>query len=288
LNDADDRDLDERHPLPAGAAAAFARDGFVRLKGVFDAATLARYGAAIDAEVARRNTLVKPMEERTTYERAFLQVMNLWTTSEPVRRLVFSGKLARIAAALMEVAGVRLYHDQALYKEAGGGATPWHADQYYWPLSSDRCCTLWIPLEATPLAMGPVAFSAGSHARDFGRELAISDESEARISKALLAARLPVHEAPFDLGEVSVHSGWTFHRAGANTTARTRRAMTVIYVDAAMRVAPPRNANQWADLETWFPGLKPGDLAASPLNPELPLDGYAAALSGRRRTPPPE
>jgi hypothetical protein len=28
----------------------------------------------------------------------------------------------------MEVEGVRLYHDQALFKEAEGGITPWHAD----------------------------------------------------------------------------------------------------------------------------------------------------------------
>jgi ectoine hydroxylase-related dioxygenase (phytanoyl-CoA dioxygenase family) len=257
--------------LPADAVAAFARDGFVRLRGVLAPATLARYGAVIDAEVARRNTLVKPMGERTTYEKAFVQVMNLWTTNERVQPLVFSRKLARIAAELMQVKGVRIYHDQALYKEAGGGATPWHADQYYWPLSSDRSCTIWIPLQATPIGMGPVAFSVGSQDRNLGRDLAISDESEARISEALLEARLPVHDAPFAVGEVSVHSGWTFHRAGPNKTARSRRAMTVIYIDAAMRVALPRNVNQRADLATWFPGLMPGDLAASPLNPEVPL-----------------
>jgi ectoine hydroxylase-related dioxygenase (phytanoyl-CoA dioxygenase family) len=279
-DETDARDLDTPFPLPSDAVAAFARDGFVRLKRVLEPATLAHHGAAIDAAIdagpARRAAHVKPMHERTTYEKAFLQVMNLWTTSAAVRRLVFSGRLARIAAELMQVAGVRLYHDQALYKapgEAGGGATPWHADQYYWPLASDRCCTIWIPLQATPRAMGPVAFSVGSHLRDFGRALAISDESEARISKALLAARLPVHDAPFEPGEVSVHSGWTFHRAGANSTGETRRAMTVIYVDAAMRVAPPVNANQRLDLATWLPGLAPGDRAASPLNPEIPLAG---------------
>ena len=61
--------------------------------------------------------------------------------------------------------GVRMYHDQALYKEAGGGITPWHADQYYWPLETDKTITAWIPLQATPLEMGPLEFSAGSQAK---------------------------------------------------------------------------------------------------------------------------
>ncbi len=267
----DSRDLDERYALPLDAVSRFASDGFVRLAGLLSPATLAHYGDAIDAEVARRNTLVKPMHERTTYERAFLQVMTLWTGSDRVRRFVFSSRLARIAAELMGVAGVRLYHDQALYKEAGGGPTPWHADQYYWPLTTTKSCTIWIPLQPTPLAMGPVAFSAGSHHVNLGRDLPISDDSEARISQALLATKLPMDEAPFELGEISVHTGWTFHRAGANATDQPRRVMTIIYIDAAMRVAEPSNHNQRVDLATWFPGLAAGDLAASPLNPGIPL-----------------
>ena len=38
----------------------------------------------------------------------------------------------------MGVAGVRMYHDQALYKEPGGGITPWHVDQVYWPVSNNN------------------------------------------------------------------------------------------------------------------------------------------------------
>lgn len=56
---------------------------------------------------------------------------NLWQHSERAHELVFSRRLAQIAAELLRVDGVRLYHDQALYKEPGGGITPWHADQYY-------------------------------------------------------------------------------------------------------------------------------------------------------------
>ena len=69
------------------------------------------------------------MKERNTYGKAFLQLMNLWREDEGIQQLVFSKRIASIASGLMQVEGVRLYHNQALYKEAYGGITPWHADQ---------------------------------------------------------------------------------------------------------------------------------------------------------------
>jgi ectoine hydroxylase-related dioxygenase (phytanoyl-CoA dioxygenase family) len=181
------------------------------------------------------------MEERTTYQKAFLQVMNIWTKCDVVKEFVFSKRLARIAAELMGTAGVRMYHDQALYKEGKGGFTPWHADQYYWPLASTHSITAWIPLQKTPMEMGPLAFAPKSHLYDLGRDLEISDKSQQQIEKKLLAHNLGQFEEPFDLGEVSFHSGWTFHRAGRNLTDLPREVMTVIYMDEDMR---PRRAAQ--------------------------------------------
>jgi hypothetical protein len=45
--------------------------------------------------------------------------------------------------------------------------------------------------------------------------------------------------------------------------------MTIIYMDADMRIGEPVNAMQKNDLAHWLPGLEPGDLAASYLNPVL-------------------
>ena len=53
----------------------------------------------------------------------------------------------------IQVKGVRIYHDQALYKEPGGGCTPWHADGYYFPLSSEKILTAWVPLQPVPKTM---------------------------------------------------------------------------------------------------------------------------------------
>ena len=247
--------------------AFYDANGYIKLKQVFSRALLEHYEPIISNCVARLSVGTPPMKDRTTYGKAFLQLMNLWTQSEQVKEFVFGQRLAHIAAQLMSVTGVRIYHDQALYKEAGGGITPWHADQYYWPVSSHKMITAWVPFQHTPLEMGPLAFCEKSHRFQGGRDLEIGDESQMTLQQALRNFRLA--EGPFELGEVSFHAGWTFHRAGPNTTSRLRAVMTVIYMDEAMRLVAPKNRDQVNDVERWCPGVAVGAVIASRINPVI-------------------
>jgi len=109
----------------------FEEDGFALVEGALGADALAAVRPAV-AQVAGASSQAEvPMRERGTYQQAFIQEVNLWQRFAAVRPLVCSPRLARMAADLMGVDGVRLYHDQALVKEAGGGSTPWHCDQHY-------------------------------------------------------------------------------------------------------------------------------------------------------------
>jgi ectoine hydroxylase-related dioxygenase (phytanoyl-CoA dioxygenase family) len=263
-----DGDLDGRYDLPADAAERFDRDGFVRLTGVLSPATLSALEPAITTAVLARNTNTAPMADRTTYQRAFLQVTHLWRDCVEARRLAWSRKLAGIAAELLGVASVRLFHEQALYKEAGGGFTPWHADQYYWPLDSDRAVTVWVPLQATPPEMGPLEFAPGSHRIRLGRDLEISDESEAAVARGLVDARLGTDRAPYGLGDVSYHRGWTFHRAEPNRTDVPRRVLTVVYVDSATRLVQPTNHQHRRTIDS-LPGAVVGGELDPVANPVL-------------------
>ena len=262
-------ELARPYVLPPDAVTALDRDGFVRLRKVISREVLNRYQPEITRKVIDLNTMHLPMAERDTYNKAFLQVTNLWRHSTPVRDFVFARRFAQIAAELLGVDGVRLYHDQALYKETGGGITPWHADQYYWPLDSDRTITVWIPLQDTPADMGPLEFAAGSHHFEFGRDLAISDESERQMQEALSEHAFPTDSSTYDLGDVSYHLGWTFHRAGPNQSSQPRRVMTIIYVDADIRVTEPVNEPQRVDLAAWMPGATAGAPPDTPLTPVL-------------------
>ena len=261
------KELDTPFNLSREYIDFYRENGFVKLKHVLSPETIQYMNKTISAEVVRLNTQHLPMKERDTYGKAFLQIMNIWTRSELVKEIVFSKRLAKLAADLMGVDGVRMYHDQALFKEPGGGHTPWHADQYYWPLANDNTITAWIPLQETGLELGPVEFSAKSQQLQEGRTLKISDDSENYIQKKLTLNDFKKVVEPFETGEVSFHSGWIFHRAGANATKSMRKVMTVIYMDKDMRLKAPDNDNQQADWDTWCPGAVVGELIDTPLNP---------------------
>lgn len=261
--------LNEHYQLSPEQIDFYNTNRYVKLKQVLNEETLFFFSEAVSKRVDKMNSEHRPLEERTTYGKAFLQLFNLWREDDVVKALVFSRRLARLASDLMQADGVRIYHDQALFKEGGGGITPWHADQYYWPLDTDKTITAWIPLQNTPLELGPLEFSAGSHQIVEGRELEIGDDSETIIQQKLRVTDFKHVIEAFDVGEISFHSGWLFHRAGANKTDTMRKVMTVIYMDKDIRLKAPENKNQMADWHTWCPGAKPGEQINTPLNPVI-------------------
>ena len=261
--------LQTNYELSKEQIESYQTNRFIKLKEVLNEETLVFFNKTISARVNKMNTITTRLEERGTYGKAFLQLFNLWCEDEIVKELIFSKRLAKIATDLMQVNGVRMYHDQALFKEGGGGITPWHADQYYWPLETDKTVTAWIPLQAIPFENGPLEFSAGSHQIVEGRELEIGDESENIIQQKLKVTDYKHVIEPFDAGEISFHSGWVFHRAGANFSNQMRKVMTIIYMDKDMKLKNPENKNQINDWNTWCPGAGIGEVINSPLNPVL-------------------
>lgn len=263
------QELDAPFELTQEQIAYFRENGFVKIPGVLSKDALQAMDEIITAEVNRLNTQHLAMEDRDTYGKAFLQIMNIWRNSAAVKQIVFSKRLAKIAADLLEVEGVRIYHDQALYKEPGGGHTPWHADQYYWPLSNDRTVTAWIPLQETPLELGPLEFSAKSFKITEGRDKEIGDESQAYLDNILRNTGFDHIVEAFELGEVSFHTGWLYHRAGPNTTNQMRKVMTMIYMDKDMKLKAPENKNQQADWDAWCPGATIGEVIDTEMNPVI-------------------
>lgn len=252
------------YPLTNEQIAQYQRDGYIKLKDVFSSEVLAFYGAQIANAVEERSRDYQPLAERSTYGKAFLQITNLWEESPTIAEFSLSWRVGHIAAQLMRVDGVRMYHDQALFKEPGGGFTPWHADQFYWPLDSNHALTIWIPLQQTPVEMGPLQFCIGSQQIIANRDMEISDASEEKIGRSL--ADFPKDETGYDLGEVSFHSGWTFHRAGPNNTDRMRAIMTMIMIADGVRYQPTRSGHE-AEAARFLPNVAVGSVIDSPLNP---------------------
>src|SRR4030095_14712995 len=244
-------------------------NGYALLRGVADPSELRVHRKVINEVVLRLSAENRALEERDTYGKAFVQITNLWEKDERVKQFVFEKKFAQIAADLLGVERVRLYHDQALFKEPDGGHTPWHQDKYYWPLGTDKMITMWMPLVDIDEEMGIITFASGSHRFGLIDDVSISDESEDIYDRYVHEKQFRVERpAKMKAGDATFHLGWTIHSAGPNRSSdKMREVMTVIYFADGAKISQPLNGHQQADLDAWFPGKMPGDNADSYLNP---------------------
>jgi ectoine hydroxylase-related dioxygenase (phytanoyl-CoA dioxygenase family) len=263
--------LSDRYQLAPEAIASYQTNGHVLLRGVASPDEAAAFRPVVSSAVSRFNKEDRPLAERDTYGKAFLQVLNLWEDDADVRRFVFAERFAAVAAELLGVERVRIYHDQALIKEPGGGHTPWHQDAIYWPIDGTRCVTMWMPLVDVTPEMGVMTFVNGSNKGELGQE-AISDNSEAHFESLVSRTRAQLSvPVSMSAGDATFHGGWTLHKASSNSSSITRDVMTVIYFASDLMVLEPTNEPQRRDLARWLPGLVPGDPAASELNPLVPV-----------------
>lgn len=242
------------------------RDGHVVVRMLLATEEIGRFREIVNRALPTALKVELPPGNET-YQAAFDQYMNLWQSDGAVRQVTLHPELARTAASLLGVRAVRVYHDQALYKVAGGGHTPWHQDQWYWPLDTDRTITMWLPLHDVDPSMGDLEFAVGTHRGPIGDE-AISDDSDAYYDEYLADSGIERRSTgPMRAGDASFHLGWTLHRASPNVTDADREVMTVIWFADGARVAEPTNKGQQLDRLIWLRNIEPGELAASDLNP---------------------
>jgi ectoine hydroxylase-related dioxygenase (phytanoyl-CoA dioxygenase family) len=222
-----------------------------------------RYGEAVTNAVRVRNAGDHvPLEKKSRYQQSFIQCMNLWEDHPEVKPLTFHPRLGQVAAELMGVDAVRLWHDQALYKVAGGRPTDAHQDHPYWPIKETLSCTAWIPFEGSTLDSGALGYLPGTHTIGLRKFVNIFfGEPEDILKDPEVSGIEPVFvEVP--KGSVAYHHGLTVHLANANTTDRERAVHTIIYFpDGSTRGYP--NAHFAVDRA----GIEVGDPIRSDVTP---------------------
>ncbi len=262
--------LDDYRTLSGENIHEFSEKGHTLISNVLSKDEIEVYRPVIAGAVDRFNTEVRKLEDRDTYGKAFLQIMNLWQVDADVKKFVFARRLAKIAADLMGVENVRLYHDQALFKEAGGGPTPWHQDQYYWPIDTHNTVTMWMPLVDIDVEMGMLTFASNSYTNGAIFNHEISDESESAFDDYVRDKNFPISRAKtMKAGDATWHRGFTIHNAPGNNSNKMREVMTVIYIADGARITPYKNEWQKNDHHKWLMGKPIGELIDSELNPKL-------------------
>ncbi len=209
--------------------ALYRTNGFVKIAGMLTAREVKAFRAAVDHAVElRTHNDARPISKRTKRERVFTQCTNLWEEFPDVRAFTLKKRIARAAAKLIGTEHVRLWHDHALYKEAGGSRTPWHVDQAYWPLKESTNVTCWIALTDVGPTNGGMGFIPGSHKLALKKWIEL-DEPENLLKlagKKLAAPRFPKLKA----GDRTFHHGYTVHAAAPNKSKNRRKAFAIIYV----------------------------------------------------------
>lgn len=263
--------LDSTISVSAATINRFQQDGHALIQDILSAEEVAAYRPVIHDAVAQYNLEKRKLEDRDTYGKAFLQIMNLWEADQNAKKFVLAKRFAKIAADLMGVKNVRLYHDQALFKEPGGGPTPWHQDQNYWPLGASKTVTMWMPLVDIPNAdMGMLTFASGSHLKGNVFDLVISDESENAFDDYVKKNNFEIKRpSSLKAGDATFHQGFTIHNAPGNSSSVMREVMTIIYYEDGAHVSEPQHKWQENDHQRWLLGKEIGTPADSLLNPVL-------------------
>jgi ectoine hydroxylase-related dioxygenase (phytanoyl-CoA dioxygenase family) len=217
----------------------YRRDGFIQIDDVFVGDELQAIRDAVAGAVEEENSSgMTPQHTTATgvYSSLFIQKVNLWQRHPKVAEFVRSRRLGNIAARL-EGVPMRVWHDQALFKEPGKGnnKTPWHQDAVYWP-HQDRWhqTTIWIALKDATTHNGCMSFINGTHA--LGPLPAINLGNPQDIfDYAPHIKPVKPQPRPLKAGSATFHNGLTFHYAGPNKSDAMREAFAIIYMPDGIR-----------------------------------------------------
>jgi phytanoyl-CoA hydroxylase len=227
--------LNLEYPLTGDQVTAYRRDGFISLPDVLTGEDLAQLREAVETAVAQENRSDnRPVEAKGTYEQIFIQKVNLWERHPAVAPFVLSPRFGNIATKL-EGRPMRLWHDQALFKEPHKGAkTPWHQDSPYWP-HDDRAhsTTIWIALKDATLENGCMTFVPGTHHDQFQAVNLGRPDDLFEFAPQFKGIKGEICE--LRAGSATFHNGLTFHYAGPNKSTAMREAFAVIYMPDGTR-----------------------------------------------------
>jgi phytanoyl-CoA hydroxylase len=240
--------------MTSDLATAFARDGYADGGRVLDAAGCDELCTEVLRVIADRDRADRPQPllcrswgegtGRTTW-----QIVNIWQASPAFARLLHHPGLAPMAAALLGVDGVRLWHDQIQYKIAEhGDTTDWHQDRPYWQiLAGDQQVTAWIALDDAAVDNGCMWMVPGSH-RWGDCIQSLHADREQRTSSGDFHHLPAEHQGhpiqqvvrPVPRGHVHWHHGLTWHGSPVNRSGRPRRAIAIHFIPLSERFRASR------------------------------------------------
>ena len=158
-----------------------------------------------------------------------VQVSNAGWSDATIARLALDVRLGAIAARLAGAKGMRLWHDQVIFKppqSGDAGSIGWHQDLGYWTcIDDDRTLTAWVALEDVTMEKGCMEVVAGSHKWGIlGENFVFERDLDDQIKRIEAKSGRPFETVCCELaaGCVSFHNGATIHGSRPNLSDRPR------------------------------------------------------------------
>lgn len=235
--------------------------GVVRLPGLLDADWLKRLEAAYAEEMSADQTRLNlvdfkaltPMIEASGAEfvtpgiksatgRFCISSFN-WRRFPALTALCCGPPLPEAVADLVRSARINFYGEQLFLKEAESlHRTAFHQDMPYFHVTGDKCCTVWIPLDAIEADNGMMGYVRGSHRWPTHAANGFVTQTPLDGSPLPKLPDIEGAEGEYDIayytaqpGDVIVHHANTVHGATGNASRRDRRAFSLHYLGDDVR-----------------------------------------------------
>jgi ectoine hydroxylase-related dioxygenase (phytanoyl-CoA dioxygenase family) len=238
--------------------------GFIKIENVVEKDFLPEVRRIIQSSVLlRKGKDERELKDKSQYEQSLLQCGFLSWDFKAVKEFVFAQRFAGIVRDLMKVDHIRLWHDQALFKEPGGRITDTHQDCSYWPIAEPQfSATMWLALTDVPVEKGCLFFYPKTNDPNLKEYVDIFKNPH---QPNLLMDKEKIF-VPLKAGEATFHSGLTFHGAGNNQTNEMREAMTIIYIKDGVTFDASDDRNK---THTSCVGLNNGEIINTKYTPVL-------------------
>lgn len=249
---------------PDEVAAAYERDGYFVLKGVFDpdgiealrSETIAicngERGALIGADIVG--------EGAQTPEAAMRNVLAIHFPHKISDIMRATLTKPEIVKALNAVIGpdVKCMQSMLFVKNAGKPGQAWHQDEFYIPTRDMSLAGIWIALDDARIDNGGLWMHPGSHKQ--GILWPTEPHGDARFDSSAEAKEFPYEReggvpVEADAGDVVIFHGYVLHRSLNNTRKTGYRRALVNHVMSARSLLPwsmgipPKPRDDFRDFE---------------------------------------
>lgn len=245
--------------LTSTQIGSYRDNGFLLVPDFLSPDELTSWRAAIESAMEARGDAVLPRADDPLLgasRTVLYQRINLWMDHPDVKALVLHEDIGRMAATLEGVDGIRVWHDQALYKDPWANPTSWHQDNTKWSFSAEHAITIWVALDEVDARNGCMFFLPGTHRRRLETDFPTGAPMNAIFTAYPDLTAIDPVAAQLPAGGCSFHNGLTVHAAAANMSRQPRRAMTCAFMPDGATF----NGTQNVLPDRMIERLQPGDV----------------------------